>query len=78
MLVTEADGPSAAPLVAGSATSLHLPAYLHTDISFTRCGFGQRDRRRHETEPLRSLLYSRFLRKLSTSSRVDYVEDTYA
>ena len=48
-----------APLVAGSATSLHLPAYLHTGISFTRCGFGQRDRRRHETEPLRSLSYSR-------------------
>ena len=76
MLVTEADGPTSTPLVL--LHPIHLPAYLHTGISFTRCGFGQRDRRRHETEPLRSLLYSRFLRKLSTSSRVDYVEDTYA
>jgi hypothetical protein len=50
MLVTEADGPTSTPLVL--LHPIHLPAYLHTGISFTRCGFGQRDRRRHETEPL--------------------------
>ena len=59
--------PALHPFVAGSATSYTPSRIFAYGKSFTRSGFGQTDRRRHETEPLRSpFVYEVFTKSRKT------------